>query len=74
VFKAGDKVFHMWGHPDMRPRHLDEDFIKDLGFNSMGMIMAKIDDPSFDTSEDYWLVDIGDELVEWREDLIMWIV
>lgn len=61
---------HAWAVEDRRPSSLSKGRVDLYGFNRIGKIICLDDDIPPDASYRYWLVDIGDDTAQWREDLI----
>lgn len=75
VFKSGDRVFHKWSHPDRRPNKITKKLINSMTFAGIGTIIDIERSPGFKSRDNisYWKVNVGGKIVEWREDLIVWV-
>ncbi len=72
MFKIGDKVIHAWWHPSLRPKTLDELAVKSYGFDKLGIVISVDRTTLFDNSK-YWNIKIGDDVVQWKESLMMFM-
>lgn len=70
-FKHGIRVFHKWAHPCLRPPMISQDVVRQYSMDKSG-ILVNIEHtaPFIASSAPYWLVMIGNDFSQWREDLI----
>ena len=70
MFKAGDRVFHRWSHPQLRPSGVKDSTVRMLQLSGIGTVLGDVELPDVPVTKRYWYVLLGDDIVEWSGDLM----